>query len=135
MHPTIINNIIKILRIDPPLLPRWEDNIAKALSDENVIGPKSLEIALLKIYTKVPVDQSIIRKINLAIKRVEAKSSPLNIDIDIIISQTSSTYDIARSCYLKHNGDIVSAILEVPKIAPPVPEEDTFDDLPELEPA
>jgi hypothetical protein len=124
MHPTIINNIIKILRIDPPLLPRWEDNIAKALSDENVIGPKSLEIALLKIYTKVPVDQSIIRKINLAIKRVEAKSSPLNIDIDIIISQTSSTYDIARSCYLKHNGDIVSAILEV-----------IFDDLPELEPA
>jgi NACalpha-BTF3-like transcription factor len=139
MHPVIIRNIIKYLKLNPPNFINWEIHVFGALSNTNVVGPKSLAIYLKNVLGSEP--QNAIDKINFAIKQVDAVDSFLNLDIAIIRSQTSTSYDEARSSYLKHNGDIVESILDLTKqletqneVKQKQENPDIYADMPGLEP-
>jgi PII-like signaling protein len=114
MHPVLIKHILNDpLLKQSPVLPL----IKIALADDDVLGPVSLAKALKKVMPHALVD-NIVDTINMAIKEVESKKSRFNIDIDLIMSQTDSSHEIARATYLKNNGDIVESIMELTMVEP-----------------
>jgi NACalpha-BTF3-like transcription factor len=118
MHPVLANYVLKILRNEPEisyLAETYSSSFFRVLTDPNILGPISLSKALKLHLPQNIVTDSLIHKLNVAIKQLDSKNSnsPLATDIALILSQTHASEDSARASLLKNNGDIVNSILEL----------------------
>lgn len=114
MHPVLINYIIKSIKDKHSSLDfsEYEICIRSALSSNRVLGPISLKNALTA-FNYIPTNKIdyLVTIINSAIKDVDEPTSVFGCEIELIMSQTSATYDEVYDALLRNNGEVVESIM------------------------